>query len=40
MFGQPLVALDTDELYFIPREEMLPLGYGYLLDHLDRKKEE
>ena len=38
--GDPLVDLPTDELYFVPEEEMISLGYGYLLDHLDHKKEE
>lgn len=37
--GKPLVDLPTDELYFVPREEMLPLGYGYLLEALEKKED-
>lgn len=35
--GEPLVSTDDDELYFVPREDMVSLGYGYLQSFLDKK---
>ena len=35
--GKSLVNISDDELYFVPKEEMLSLGYGYLLSFLEKK---
>ena len=37
--GEPLVKVPDDELYFVPKEEMLSLGYGYLLPYIEKKSD-